>query len=650
MASDFFELQEGARRNTKRLVFLFALAVIGMTALLYATAAILLGYSQDPMTGAAVWQIRWVDPVLMLQIGVATALVIGGASLYRISSLSGGGRVVAEGMGGTLLHANTQDPVERKLLNVVEEMAIASGVPTPPVYMMKQEPGINAFAAGFSPSDAVVGVTRGCVENLSRDELQGVIAHEFSHILNGDMRLNIRLMGVLFGILVVGLIGNILLRSSLYSSAFRSRNSRDNSTQVLLIIGGVMMVVGFIGTLVGNLIKASVSRQREFLADASAVQFTRNPSGIAGALKKIGGFEGGSEILDPHAPESSHMFFGQALSSGLNSLFATHPPLQERIRRLDPAWSGQVASGRPAGAERGPADASGMAPSASAGRAMGFSAKKADHALDQIGQVTEDHLQYAHRLIEGLPSPLVEAAHEPYGARAVIYGLLLNRDAESRARQLELLPVSAEPGVWEMMRRLEDEISGLSPEVRLPLVDLSLPALRELSPDQYRNFRQVVVALVKADDQISLFEWTLQKILLTHLSPGFEGGSSKRVRFSGLKRLASPIEATFSALVTASGSSDEMDQRAFADAAQSLGLPHLRCRPFHEVGLQGLDSALDLLAGMTPALKKEFLRSCAKLVSADGAVTIEEAELFRAVADTLGCPVPPLLPGQELAA
>ena len=217
-------------------------------------------------------------------------------------------------------------------------MAIASGTPTPPVYMMQEEPGINAFAAGFTPSDAVVGVTRGCVGQLSRDELQGVIGHEFSHILNGDMRLNIRLMGVLFGILVVGLIGSILLRSSLYGSALQSRSSRGNSTQVLLIIGGVLMLVGFIGTLVGNLIKASVSRQREFLADASAVQFTRNPSGIAGALKKIGGFEAGSEMMNPHAPESSHMFFGRAVSSGFNSLFATHPPLEERIARLDSSW------------------------------------------------------------------------------------------------------------------------------------------------------------------------------------------------------------------------------------------------------------------------------------------------------------------------
>lgn len=647
MASDFFELQESARRNTKRLVSLFGLAVVGMTMLLYATAAILMGYGQDPQTGATVWQIRWLDPLLMLQIGLATAVVVGGASLYRIASLSGGGRVVAEGMGGTLLHANTQDPVERRILNVVEEMAIASGMPTPPVYMMAQEPGINAFAAGFTPSDAVVGVTRGCVESLSRDELQGVIGHEFSHIMNGDMRLNIRLMGVLFGILVVGLIGSILLRSSLYSSAFRSRNSRDNSTQVLLIIGGVMMVVGFIGTLAGNLIKASVSRQREFLADASAVQFTRNPAGIAGALKKIGGFEGGSEILNPHAPESSHMFFGRAISSGFNSLFATHPPLEERIRRLDPSWQGQEPG---SGEQEGRPTSTRPVPSAAGGAAMGFSAEKADHAVAQIGTVTQDHLEYAHHLIQGLPASVIEAAHEPYGARAVIYGLLLNRDQEARARQLELLPVSAEPGVWKLMQGLEKEISGLEANARLPLIDLSLPALRELSPEQYKNFTGVVTALVAADEQISLFEWALQRILLTHLKPHFEGSRPSRVRFSGFKRLADPCEKIFSALVAASANHDEMGKRAFTEAAEGLGLSQIRLLSFGEVGLQGLDESLDALSGLTPALKKKFLYACANLIAADHRVTLEEAELFRAIADTLGCPVPPLLPGQNLAA
>ncbi|MFP8876920.1 MAG: M48 family metallopeptidase [Myxococcota bacterium] len=639
MASDFFELQDDARRNTKRLVLLFVLAVIGMTATLYLAAAVLVGYGQDPYTGATVWNVRWVDPLLMLQIGMATALVVGGASLYRIASLAGGGKAVAESLGATLIHANSRDPLERRVLNVVEEMSIASGTPTPPVYMMQDEPGINAFAAGFTPSDAVVAVSRGCVEQLSRDELQGVVGHEFSHILNGDMRLNIRLMGVLFGILVVGLIGNVLLRSSLYGSVLRRRDSRDNSTQVLLVIGGVMMLVGFIGTIVGNLIKASVSRQREFLADASAVQFTRNPSGIAGALKKIGGFEAGSEMMNPHAPESSHMFFGRAVSSGLNSLFATHPPLEERIARLDPSWQAD-------GEARPSAPVSAAGPASEL--AMGFLPEPADHAVAQIGTITQKHLQYANDLIASLPRAVIDAAHEPYGARAVIYALLVNAEPEARARQLEILPSSAEPDVWKLMQGLLPEVGGLEAGVRLPLIDLALPALRELSPDQYRRFTHVVSELAKADDRISIFEWTLQRILLTHLRPHFEGVARQRHLYRGFKRLADPCEQVFSALVAASSNADAVADQAFADAAGALQLSGLRLISLDEIDLPGLDAALDALSGLTPPLKSRFLSACAQLITADHEVTLEEAELFRAIADTLGCPVPPLLPGQAL--
>ena len=639
MASNFFELQDSARRKTKRLVLLFVLAVIGMTATLYVAAAILMGYGKDPSTGATVWNIHWMDPLLMLQIAGATALVVGGASLYRISSLAGGGKVVAENLGGTLIHANSTDPLERRVLNVVEEMAIASGTPTPPVYMMQEESGINAFAAGFTPSDAVVGVTRGCVGQLSRDELQGVIGHEFSHILNGDMRLNIRLMGVLFGILVVGLIGSILLRSSLYGSALQSRSSRGNSTQVLLIIGGVLMLVGFIGTLVGNLIKASVSRQREFLADASAVQFTRNPSGIAGALKKIGGFEAGSEMMNPHAPESSHMFFGRAVSSGFNSLFATHPPLEERIARLDSSW-------QPDGETRRSAPVSTAGPTSEL--AMGFSPEPADHAVAQIGSVTQNHLQHANDLIAGLPRAVIDAAHEPYGARAVIYALLVNAEPEARARQLELLPSSAEPDVWKLMQGLLPEVSRLEAGVRLPLIDLALPALRELSSDQYRRFTHVVSELVKADDRISVFEWTLQRILLTHLRPHFEGVTRSRHRYRGFKRLGDPCERVFSALVAASSNADAAAEQAFAEVAGALQLSGLRLLSPEKVDLPGLDAALEALSGLTPPLKRRFLSACAQLITADHEVTLEEAELFRAIADSLGCPVPPLLPGQAL--
>ena len=319
------------------------------------------------------------------------------------------------------LHPETTDPDERRILNVVEEMAIAAGTPVPPVYLLEKEDGINAFAAGHSPSDAVVAVTRGCVRTLSRDELQGVVGHEFSHILNGDMRLNLRLMGVLFGILLIGLTGYILLRSS---SGYRVRDDRDDDRggrNVLPLIGLALYVIGYVGVFFANLIKSAVSRQREFLADASAVQFTRNPDGIAGALKKIGALSAGSTIREPRAEEASHMFFGSAGGAGqLFGLLATHPPLVERIRRLDPSFDGDFSKVRldPPGDELGIRPTAARQP-----RARSFAFNPAE-AVAQVGTIAAPQILYAAGLLEDLSPAIAAQAHDPLGAQALVLALL----------------------------------------------------------------------------------------------------------------------------------------------------------------------------------------------------------------------------------
>src|SRR5262245_8913551 len=334
MASDFFERQSAARRNTKWLMWAFGLSVVALAVSTFIVTSIAVEASGPSVRsfGSQGHQFPWQVPF-----GSTAAMLalVGGGTLFKVAQLSGGGTVVAERLGGRRIYPNSLDPTERRLLNVVEEMALASGVPVPPVFLLHEEKGINAFAAGFSPSDAVVGVTRGCAEQLTRDQLQGVIAHEFSHILNGDMRLNLRLIGVVAGILVMGLVGREMLRIASFSGGGRSK--KDNSSAVLLVIGLVFMVLGFLGLFFGSLIKAAVSRQREFLADASAVQFTRNAEGIAGALKRIGSAVFGSQVDNPRAAEASHMYFAE----GLSSIFATHPPLTERIRCIDPQWDGK---------------------------------------------------------------------------------------------------------------------------------------------------------------------------------------------------------------------------------------------------------------------------------------------------------------------
>ena len=642
MATQFFEHQDRARRHTKRLVFLFGLAVVAIVLGLYVLAAVATGFrGTDPRTQQLVFEIAWLDPLLMLQVGLLTLVVVGGASLYRISQLSGGGRVVAEGLGGRLLHSDSNAPLERKILNVVEEMAIASGIPTPPVYFLDHEEGINAFAAGFSPSDAVIGITRGCAQQLSRDELQGVVAHEFSHIMNGDMRLNIRLMGVLYGILVIGMIGFFLLRSSLWAGAVRRRNSRDNSTMVMVAGGIALMALGFLGTLFGNLIKASVSRQREFLADASAVQFTRNPDGISGALKKIGGFETGSHIESPAAPESSHLFFGQALSSGFNSLFATHPPLAERIKILDPSWQGAMTE---ISTEAAPSPGAATVGFAGGGPAPAF----AGSAVDQMGRISTAHLDYAVKLLLELPPAVKEAAHDPYAARAVVYALLMDADPESRKLQLEILDAKGERGVPELTRKLLPEVERLGPAHRLPLIDLALPALRDLSASQYERFRGLVQDLVQADQRIDLFEWTLQRILLTHLAPNFEGVHRPGRRLRSKQQLRQVLETILSSLARVGNLSESAMRQSVASAGRALVKAELRLLSEDEVGLASLDEALGLAASLDSRAKELVLRACAQVIAADGEVADSEAELFRAIGDSLGCPVPPLLPGQAL--
>jgi Zn-dependent protease with chaperone function len=650
MSTNFFENQDAARRHTKRLVVLFCLAVLAIAGMLYLLAVLLTGVEQtDPVTGQLLLSPLWWQPDLAAGVAIATAIVVGGGSLYKIAQLRSGGSVVAEALGGALIPQGTRDADERRLLNVVEEMAIASGIPTPPVYLLREEDGINAFAAGFGPSDAVIGVTRGCVQQLSRDELQGVIAHEFSHILSGDMGLNIRLMGVIHGILIIGIIGYYLLRSSLYAGSSRRSNSRDNSGMAILAAGVGLMVIGFLGTFFGSLIKASVSRQREFFADASAVQFTRNPAGIAGALKQIGGYEEGSILASPNAPEASHLFFSQGLRGGLQMLFATHPPLEERIRRLDPSWRAGTRRERAGGLR---AAAVGTAGFAAGGSAAAGSATRAtsnpNSAIEQVGQPSAAHIAYATALVEQLPRTVVHAAREPYGARAVIYALLINRDDGPRNRQLDQLARFGEAGIDTETRRLLREIEPLEARYRLPLIDIALPSLRALSADQYQTFKTNLRALVVADEKIELFEWVLQHMVFAHLRPHFERVKPPRLRHIPPHKLSGPCAVVLSILAHAGSPSEASVLAAFGSGAGQLSGIEITLLPRERAGLRELDRALEALTQADSNTRQQLLRACAVCIAADREVTQAEGELLRAIADAIGCPMPPLLPGQPL--
>jgi len=651
MATDFFERQSAARRSTKWLVVLFTVAVVALVGIVFvATFAAVGGYEQysrnatisssvePPLAGQDFQRLQWEVP---LGACAFTLLLIGGGSLFKIAQLNGGGTAVAENVGGTRVAPNTTDPIERRLLNVVEEMALASGVPVPPVFMLPEEQGINAFAAGYSPSDAVVAVTRGTAEQLTRDELQGVVAHEFSHILNGDMRLNIRLIGLLHGILLLSLVGRILFRSVAYSG--RSRSKNDN-VGAIIIAGLVMIIIGSVGALMGNLIKAAVSRQREFLADASAVQFTRNPGGIAGALKRIGSAVKGSLLKHPNASEMSHLYFGQGVWEGFSGLMATHPPLEKRIIRLDPAWDGTY--------PETPATPAALAELAGTAGLVGGAVNTVPiavvaHAAEQVGNPTEIHREYAQELVRQLPHQIVDAVHEPYGARAVIFALLLDQDKNIRSQQMQALAQTTTLDIVELTNKLSPTISQLDARVRLPLIDMSLPALRSMTKRQYVEFSTAFQKLVQADNRIELFEWSLHRILLRHLRPQFDETAKPRIAYYGLQRLRHSCSVLLSTLAYA-GNTPAEATKAVAAAAILLPKANVHLLPHEQCGLMQLEGALDDLTKVAAKHRGRLVEACAVAICADNEVKIREAELLRGISDMLDCPMPPLLPGQPV--
>jgi len=637
---NYFEAQDSARKITSRLVFFFILAVLSLIVITNVMVMFVFGYFSPEKQLSFDW-----ETFGMVGLGITAVIIFG--SMYKTMILSAGGRVIAESLGGKLISANTDDHNLKKTLNVVEEMAIASGTPVPPVYLLEGELGINAFAAGFSPSDAVIGVTRGTVDKLNRDELQGVIAHEFSHILNGDMRLNIRLMGILHGILLIGMIGYFILRSAAFSGRRRSSNNSKGSGGILGLAVG-LMVIGFAGTFFGNMIKASVSRQREYLADASAVQFTRNPDGLAGALKKIGSKDIGSVLNNPSAPEVSHSFFAMGVSGFLTSLFSTHPPLDERIKKVDPQWDGNF----PILQDPEKVEEDKVETDTNKDRtktfintiATGVAIDAAVRNLNQAGQPNEQQLQHAQSLIQQIPPQLINAAHEPYGARAIIYSLILDKDASIRQQQMSTLKEFGDYGIYDLTATLQPDIENLDAYLRLPLINISLPALREMSLAQFKLFRKNLILLIKMDSKIDLFEWTLQKILIKHLDAAFLTPKPSQTKYAGLQQLHKEIELLFSVLAYSGNTNEDKIKHAFTEAAEQAKIKNIDLLPKTEITLTKLDEALDKLNMLKPLLKQTLLNSCLVCASADGKIVPIEIELIRAISDTLDCPMPMLIP------
>ncbi|GAB2522402.1 M48 family metallopeptidase [Microbulbifer agarilyticus] len=656
---NFFEYQDKARRNSGVLIALFCAAVIGLVAITTVFVAFLASYSdlRDPAVDTSlvgiIGHLGW-DTIAGIAITITA--IIGLASLFRLRQLAGGGRAVAESLGGRKINTSPDGLAEQRALNVVEEMALASGTPVPDVYIL-EDSAINAFAAGYSPNDAVIGLTRGSIEQLDRDELQGVVAHEFSHIFNGDMRLNIRIVGLLHGILIIGLVGSWLLRGSYWGGRSSSRGRLP-----VFAAGMGLVAIGYTGTFFGNLIKSAVSRQREYLADASAVQFTRNKLGIAGALKKIGQHTSGSNLQATNASEFSHMYFASGLKARFGGLFATHPSLDARITRLDPQWqTGAYASDStsPAMASSDSAAVSQMHSPQNATGGITATNTTVDTAsnpyqatLADIVEVVDNnianpsHQQCAQGkvLLAEIAAPLKAAAHDPFAARAVIYGLLIagEQASEHREAQLDLIPKIAHPAALREFKKLAPEMTQMGTHLRLPLLDLCIPALKSLAPQQFQIFKRNVIKLLRADGKIEIWEWALYRVLMHGLEQTPDRHRKLGARKTSTKVLADAHQFLLATMAHAVSSDYLTAKRAFEAGLDLLQMNAVALPARSDMTLQRLDKAV-AIARDTPALQKPaLLKALATTMSHDGIVGGREVELLRAIADCLDCPMPPL--------
>lgn len=632
---NFFERQAAARRASVRLVLLFALAVLCIVVAVDFVVWALIASREDATPAHALAGVVFST--------VLVVAVIGLGSLYRIASLRNGGAAVALELGGVPVPEQTRDPQLRRLRNVVEEIAIASGVPMPAVYVLEREAGINAFAAGYAPADAVVAVTRGALDRLNRDELQGVIAHEFSHVLNGDMRLNIRLMGVLFGILLLALIGRKILEHVRF-------DSRDKSAGAIMVVAFAALAVGYIGLFFGRMIKAGVSRSRELLADASAVQFTRQTVGLAGALKKIAGLREGATLeRRGEAEEISHMLFGDGV--GLSGLFATHPPLMQRIQALEPSfrsdqlaqlerrWRSEPPNGLEEDVRLGLVDSGPRLPSAD----TRFEITPPMIAA-QVAHPAADDYRRADAIVGAIPEPLRALATSRDDVVPLLLALLLDAHPAVQAKQHSEIAARLGRETAVLTAALRNErLADLHPMLRLPLAALAFPVLRQRPRAQLDHALDTVHAVVNTDGRVSVFEYCLGALLETQMREAM--APSRHAPF-GRRRIAqcAPQVATLLALVAQAGHDNAHDAlRAYLAGLQAaLPQQHIDYAPPAE-GVLVLDAIWPVLDALEPAGKHRLVEAVAAAVSHDGRISVPESELLRTVCGVLHCPLPPML-------
>lgn len=639
---NFFSAQQSARRSTTLLSLLFIAAILMLLLLsnfflfqyLYTSQYSSITFSLDEL--ALVY-----DQQLMIIFSAIILAFITIGSFYKLITLLAGGSAIAESLGGIIIPRSSKDKQQRKILNIVEEMAIASGMPVPRVYLLNEN-GINAFAAGWKISNAVIGITQGALDKLNRDELQGVIAHEFSHIFNGDMKINLRLIAVLHSILMIGQMGRFAFRT-LSIQRHSSSSRKGNSIPIVIIVIGFMMtVVGYTGTFFGNWIKSLISKQREYLADASAVQFTRNNAGIADALKKIGGAPFGSQILYASADEYSHGYF--AISDLHSSFFsfATHPPIEERIKRLQPSWNGKFIT--PPKIKPTP-QTKPTYPKSNIDKlsiVSGIALNSALNSIDSIGQINAEDLDVARQWQQNIPDFVRLYTEDPSDARLLICALLLDSDKNLEKQQLNIIENYQKKGA-KQVAWLAEQIQQLELANDINIIDMALPSLQLMSLPQFKAFKATIKQLIKADKKIDLKEWIIQRMLMQHLKTHFALRKRPLQSYFVLGSARKPIETILSLLsYIEHKNAPEEALNSFNLAKNSIAAHSFQALDISKISLKSIDHAVDQLEHLKPPLKHKFLTAATHCIAHDGHIKKQSYELLRAIASCIDTPLPPI--------
>jgi Zn-dependent protease with chaperone function len=657
----FHTHQMEARKLSRRLVVLYVLAFVATVAVIsfgIAFVLIILKLAFDPHSAGPVsWQrlssMLFDQRFVIAFAALAVPLLIALPAWSRARELKRGSSRLLAWLGAKPLPRGSTDPDHQRLRNVVEEMSIASGIPTPSIHVFEHEDGINAMAIGFDPSHAALAVTRGCLLLLDRDELQAVVAHEFSHILNGDMRLNTRMLAPLYGLIWLSAVARYLSFGKPGAMQRSNQGGKKEFTGIphFWSLTIPVWLLGAAGAFCSRAIKASTFRQRERLADASAVQFTRQTQGIAGALKKMAALGLGARFTRAYPEDASHMLFGDGLGAG--RWLSTHPPVLERIRAVSPGFHPRELEStrrlldqrlqQQAAAERvRSAQAQSLAEMAQS-VAWALPAAAATFAVtrlaDRVGEPGMSEVEYARQLRQSVPDGLAAAAAESDSARALVLALLVSLAPGEPEALFELIESEDSAALAGHVRALLPQVRDLHPALRLPLIQIAAPALRDLPDHQRVTLSGLIDRVIHAHGHVGIFEYALGRMLQASLSD--RAGSS----FGTLKLVqAQDALGQLLAVLAHAGHSEESEARRAWTQGMHRALPgHSTRFPTLQNWSLVLDTALPRLDRLDPLSKELLLESMLVTIRHDGVITIEEGDLLRAVCSVLHCPLPPLL-------